>query len=388
MRERESVAVPKLLIAATTDAEMRYASGLAVTDPFILLDTGRRRHILVSSLEYGRVRKELLHKKKVKAVLFDKYYETLKKRIERKQKGGKVKRGSLLALIATAYLKELRIRRVMVPQNAWASHVEQLRKEGIRVEVSQRPLYPERAVKTKKELREILKVRNAAAAAMGRCLTIIKESKANAKRELIYGGRKVTSELLRYEARRTLLERACEAPELIISHGRQTAYPHENGRGVIRTGEPIILDFFPRGAESGYWFDMTRTVCKGMPSSELKKLYDAVKEAQDAALKLIKPGMRTGRIHAAAEEVFARRGYATTAEEGFIHGTGHGVGLEIHEAPSLGKEGKDVLRRGNILTVEPGLYYRKVGGVRLENTVLVTTTGYKDLTRMGRVLLL
>ena len=382
------MALPKLLIAATTDAEMRYASGLSVPDPFILLDTGRQRQVLVSTLEYGRVKKELSRKKKFKVILFEKYYEAIKKRLEKEAKrtGKKVRRGSVLARIAALHLKRLRIKQVLVPRNAWALHVEQLRKEGILVEVSTALLYPERAVKNTGELREILKVRDACVEAMARCFTIIKKSEVGPKGELVFEGKKVTSESLKVEARAALLRHGCEASELIISHGEQAAYPHEIGSGLIKVGEPIILDFFPRNTESGYWFDMTRTVCKGEPKKALQKLWNTVKEAQDASLKLIKPGIKTGTLHAAVEKVFAKRGYKTTERAGYLHSTGHGVGLDIHEAPSLSKGGKEVLRKGNVITIEPGLYYRKLGGVRLENTVLVTATGYKDLTCMGRVL--
>ncbi len=362
---------------------MRYATGLAITDPFILLDTGTKRYVLVSSLEYGRAKRALRGRKGFRVVLFDKYYEQIKKL--RQRKGTKVRKGSVLALIAAAYLKERRIKNVTMPRSALAVHVEQLRKTGVGVALATKPLY-DRAVKRKDELEEILKVRNATVKAMARCTAIIKGSGVNARKELLYKGKKVTSEYLRAEARKLLIEEGCESAEMIISHGVQSAYPHEEGTGAIRAGEPIVMDFFPRSMATGYWFDMTRTVCKGKPGDALRKQWDAVREAQDAGLKKVKAGVKTGAIHKAVVGVFARRGYETTTEEGYIHSTGHGLGLEIHEAPSLHEQGTEVLQAGMIITVEPGLYYRATGGVRLENTILVTTTGYKDLTRMGRVL--
>ncbi len=371
----------KLLIAASTDAEMRYATGLAITDQFILLDTGAKRYVLVSSLEYGRAKRALRGKRGFEVVLFDKHYDAIKK--ARQRKGAKVRKGSVLALIAAAYLKERRIEAVVMPRTALAIHVEQLKCAGITVGLAR--LY-DRSVKTKEEIEEMKKVRDAAVVAMQRCIAIIKGSKIGNKKELVHKGEKVTSEYLRAEARKLLVERECESPEMIISHGTQSAYPHEEGKGAIKAGEPIVMDFFPRSMTTGYWFDMTRTVCKGKPSDALRKQWDAVKEAQDAGLKKVRAGVRTGTIHRAVLDVFARRGYKTTTEEGYIHSTGHGVGLEIHEAPSIHDKGTEVLKAGMVITIEPGLYYRAVGGVRLENTVLVTTTGYKDLTRTERVL--
>ncbi len=364
---------------------MRYASGFSVPDPFILLDTGRQRHLLLSRLEYARARRAFARKPGFRIVLLDPLYDEVKRRL-RARKGEKVRKGSVLARIAAAYLHSLGIRTVVVSPRMWAAHVAQLKKAGVSVTLSPAPLYPERAVKTKREILEITKVRNATVKALDRCLDILKQSKRNQRKELVYKGEKVTSEYLRREARHVLLDHACEAKELIISHGRQTAYPHDLGSGTIKAGEPVILDFFPRSMESGYWFDMTRTVCKGTPSPELKKLYAVVKKAQDAALAKVKAGTTTGAVHEAAARVFERAGYATTDEEGYIHSTGHGVGLEIHEAPSLHEKGTERLQAGMVLTVEPGLYYKNIGGVRLENTVVVTATGYKDLTRKARVL--
>ncbi|MBR9693031.1 aminopeptidase P family protein [Candidatus Woesearchaeota archaeon] len=371
----------KLIIAATTDADMRYAAGLSVPDPFILVDTGKKTLIL-SSLEYGRAKKLLGRKKGYSIVLLDPLYQEVKQRI-RKKKGQKIRKGTVLAKIAALYLKKKRITKVVVSGKMWVAHVAQLKKLGIKVVISEKPLY-DRSVKFKKEIAEIKKVRNATVKAMRCCVGIIKRSK-NKRGVLVFKGGRLTSEFLRMEARKILLEHACEAQELIVSHGPQTAFPHDMGSGVIKTDEQVIMDFFPRSLETGYWFDMTRTVCK-KPSPELQKLYNTVKRAQNAALKKVKAGVRTGVVHKAAADVFIKAGYKTTEEEGYIHSTGHGVGLEIHEAPSFHDGGTERLKKGMVVTVEPGLYYKKLGGVRLENTVVVTTTGYNDLTRMGRVL--
>ncbi len=365
----------KLLIASTDDPDMRYAAGISVPDPFILVDTGKKRTLLLSSLEYARGKKALGRKRGYAILLLDPLYQEARKEGIRGV-------GSLLAHLAARYLKRRGIRKVVVSPKMGVAHVEQLRKEGIKVALA--PLYPQRAVKTEAELAAIRQVRNAAVVAMRHCITIIKEARVNARGELVHDGRRVTSERLRREARALLLAHDCEARSLIISHGAQTAVPHDEGSGVLRTGEPVVLDFFPRSLTTGYWFDMTRTVCHGAAPPALRRLYRAVKRAQDAALATVRPGVTTGVVHAVAARVLADEGYATTDEEGFIHSTGHGLGLEIHEAPSIREGEKTRLKEGMVIAVEPGLYYSKIGGVRLENTVVVTKEGYRDLTRMER----
>jgi Xaa-Pro aminopeptidase len=378
MQQMKSV----LIIAASTDATMRYASRLFISDAFILLDTGVRRYLLVSALEYGVAKRALRQEKKTSVILWDKYADSLRKpnkRVRRRRKGS-----SSLALLAAAFLKEKRIRRVVMPRSTWASVVDTLRHEKVRVDIAQTPLYAQRLIKSKEELRAILHVRDATIAAMRRCLGILKRSRVAKDKTLVWGERKVTSESLRLEARRVLLDYACEAPELIISHGAQTATPHDNGSGPIRAGEPIVLDFFPRSMETGYWFDMTRTVCKGEPDERLQKLYDAVREAQQAALVNIKAGMPAKESARAAQKVFRKRKYTTSDEEGFIHSLGHGLGLEIHEPPSLSPKSDERFKAGMVIAIEPGLYYKKIGGVRIEDTVLVTKNGYRNLTPMGK----
>jgi len=376
--------LPRLVIAPGKDATMRYATRLAAPDPFILLDDGKKRHVLVSVLEYGLAKRTLSKSKRHVVVLFEPYYDKVKKELAKRGEKGKIRRRHVLALIAAKYLREKKIRKVVMPPSAWAAHVATLRENGIRVELGTKRFYPERDIKTVKELKEINAVGRATVAALDCCMEILRSSRPNAKGELVHRGAKVTSESLKRAARHVLLERDCEAPELILSHGLQTRFPHELGAGAIKEGEPVLFDFFCRSTESGYWFDLSRTVVIGKPSREYLALWRAVKEAQDAALDKIRPGVRCGAVNAEIEDVFKKRGFATTDEEGFLHGAGHGVGLEIHESPTIGKGSADVLKAGMVVTVEPGLYYKKLGGARLENTILVTRDGSKDLTRYPR----
>jgi Xaa-Pro aminopeptidase len=149
----------------------------------------------------------------------------------------------------------------------------------------------------------------------------------------------------------------------------------------------IILDIFPRDAKTGYWGDLTRTVVRGRASDAQRKLWETVKEGQELALREIKAGIDGMKIHKAIQQLFKKRGYPTEVRKGkhvgFFHGTGHGLGLEIHEYPRLQKV---TLRDRQVLTVEPGLYYPGLGGVRHEDVVVVTKTGCKILSRFAKQL--
>jgi Xaa-Pro aminopeptidase len=159
--------------------------------------------------------------------------------------------------------------------------------------------------------------------------------------------------------------------------------PHSRGSGPLLAGEAIVIDVFPRDNTSGYYFDMTRTVVKGTPRSEIVKLIGAVKRAHGDALAVVAPGKASG-VHKAAVDSFTRSGYVTDEKGGFIHSLGHGLGLDLHESPRVGATSNDVLVVGDVITIEPGLYYPGVGGARIEDTVLVTKTGCVNLTNLPK----
>jgi Xaa-Pro aminopeptidase len=197
---------------------------------------------------------------------------------------------------------------------------------------------------------------------------------------------------------RTLLELGCAAESTIIAPGTQAADPHQIGTGTLRAGEAIVMDIFPQHKATRYWADMTRTVSKGAPPAEIVRMYDVVKRAQDAGIAALRPGILGTAVHEIVEDVIYQAGYETLREghkrnaadpvtRGLIHGTGHGVGLEIHEPPNLGRTGGNkVLEVGDVVTVEPGIYDPDVGGVRLEDMLVITPSGARDLTRAPREL--
>lgn len=183
----------------------------------------------------------------------------------------------------------------------------------------------------------------------------------------------------------------CESPEgHIVASGPASAEPHERGSGIIREGEPIVIDVYPRSKQTGYYADITRTVCLGEPSPELARLCATVREAHALATSMVLPGVSAREVYEEVCRFFNEQGYATSGTgtlfpfaEGFVHGLGHGVGLDVHEPPRLGRASKDVLAVGDVITIEPGLYYEAIGGVRIEDLYVIRKTGVEPLTRAG-----
>jgi Xaa-Pro aminopeptidase len=242
-----------------------------------------------------------------------------------------------------------------------------------------------RARKKMDEISEIRKAQMATEAAMDRAMRMIRKSRPM-KGVLHLGHAPLTSERVRNAMHRDLLERGYLTRDTIVSCGKDTAVPHISGNGPLLSGEPIVIDVFPRSIRSGYFTDMTRTVSKGKPSDEILDMYRAVKEAQDIAGAMFKSGITGADVHQAVVDYFHDRGYKSGAE-GFIHNLGHGVGLEVHELPVIGPAGGKLQQR-NVVTDEPGLYYAKIGGVRLENIGVIKRVGIDWITEFRRELVL
>ncbi|MDF7807143.1 Xaa-Pro peptidase family protein [Pontiellaceae bacterium B12219] len=274
------------------------------------------------------------------------------------------------------------VRRLKVSSDFPVGLFQTLEKKGIKISVDKNPACPERKIKSAAEISKLRKSQQAAVASMKAGIALIGSAEIGPKNELYIGKEKLTSEKVRHLIHKTLIEYDCAGVETIVAGGDQGTDPHERGHGPLFAGQSIIMDIFPRSEKTGYWGDITRTVCRGPANPELKKLYNAVKAAQLAALKAVKPGICADEIHRLCQQIFEKRGFQTLEKEGrhvgFIHGTGHGVGLDIHELPRVGRSG-EILEVGNIITIEPGLYYPGLGGVRIEDTVVVTKTGYSFL---------
>jgi Xaa-Pro aminopeptidase len=248
---------------------------------------------------------------------------------------------------------------------------DHLRANGVQVRAQGDVFDTRRRVKTDAEREGILRAQQATEGAM------------DAIRARLREGGQVTCENLRSEAARAFTEAGMAVPDiLIVSHGAQSAVGHEPGYGEIQPGEPIVVDLYPQDPESGCYTDMTRTFCLGEPDEELARYHTLVREALERAYEVIKPGVTGAEAHRVVCEFFQEHGFPTqltktpgqVLDEGFFHSLGHGVGLEVHEQPGLGRTGVEIVA-GDVLAVEPGLYRKGYGGCRLEDTVLVTESG-------------
>jgi Xaa-Pro aminopeptidase len=282
------------------------------------------------------------------------------------------------------------VRKIFVPANFPHGLARQLRNYRIKVRVKKDGVFPQREFKRADEVKKISGALMMAEVGLAEGIQALKASKITRDGKLLYHGAPLTSEKLRGVMDTAILQAGGLPGHTIASGGRQTCDPHEPGHGPLRANAPVILDVFPRSQKTGYFGDVTRTVVRGRASETVHRLYDTVVRAQDVAFEQIQPGARAAEVHAAVQAFFEAQGYKTTrkhgAMQGFFHGTGHGVGMEIHEAPRLSKISHDVLAAGHVVTVEPGLYYPGLGGVRLEDVAVVTPQGARNLTKFEKVL--
>ena len=368
-----------LLIVADSEREanMLYATGLFVPDPFIYLNFGGRPLLVMSDLEIDRARAQAPHCR----------VASLSACQQKLRRDGVKSPG--FAQVIRQILRERKIRRAVVPDNFPLGLAKELKKLGVKL----KPLaavFPKREIKSADEVRKISAALTMAEVGMAEGMEALRRSKIGRNRKLIYHGIPLTSERLRAVIDCAILQACGLAANTIVAGGKQACDPHERGHGPLRANEPIILDIFPRSQKTGYFGDITRTVVRGRANEAVKKLYDTVWRGQKIGFEKIRANTPTADVHKAVQNFFVRQGYKTGRHdgrmEGFFHGTGHGLGLEIHEAPRLGATSAGKLRAGHVVTVEPGLYYPEIGGVRLEDVALVTGNGAKNLTRFEKVL--
>ncbi len=363
------------------DADMYYASGFLAYDSFTYLNSGSEK-LVVSDMELGRAKKE----SKIDDVIPTSRFGIMEK-IRRLADAD-----SAYCEMMIEFLRSENLNRIAVPYSFPVHLADCMRKDGFEIIPIKSPFRKMREVKKEYEIASIEKAQRAGEKALAEGIGAIKN--ATIKNGILYQGNSpLKAEDVRAIIERSLLGEGCEAPDIIIACGKGSSDPHWKGEGKLMVDEPIVIDMVPRSKKERYYSDMTRTVVRGMPADELKDMYSAVHDSQSIAIKKIKAGVTGSDIHNIVCEVLEERGYETgrgrTGEltEGFIHSTGHGVGLDIHEGPSLGENGKE-LKAGCVVTVEPGLYYKNVGGVRLEDVVVVTASGCKNLTMFGKNLVL
>ena len=366
----------RLIVAASeTDADMLYATKFWAPDPFIFLQRNEKRTLVLSDLEIDRGRKQ------AEADEFVMFSE-----LEREVQG-KSKKAPPYEKVLAHFLKKRGVRSAMVPANFPLRFAEELAANKVRVRATNGLFWPEREAKSNKEVQMMGQALRITEKGLKRATEVLKASKPGPGKRLRWSGKTLTSEMLRAEIDSAILRAGGIATGTIVAGGDQACDPHERGHGPLCADSLIILDVFPRDTKTGYFGDMTRTVLRGRASEAQRKLWNTVKAGQALALRRIKAGIDGMTIHKAIQELFAERGFPTEVRNGrrvgFFHGTGHGLGLEIHEHPRLQKV---TLKGRQVLTVEPGLYYSGLGGVRLEDVVLVTKTGCKILSRFPKQL--
>lgn len=242
-----------------------------------------------------------------------------------------------------------------------------------------------RSVKTNDEINHISIVQQAVEEAMSQAIHLIKN--AEIRNGILWSGdTPLTSERVKFAIHTSLLASGCTAHDTIVACGEETSMPHCTGSGPLQSNQPIVIDIFPQSETTGYHADMTRTVSKGRPSESVCELYEAVACAQALGEESIIAGVSGASCYQVVRDYFDEAGFRTDTE-GFTHSLGHGIGLEVHEKPSLSPVGEQ-LASGQVVTVEPGLYYRGIGGVRIENLGVVSDTGFRCLTNMSKEMIL
>ena len=369
-----------LLMVADSDhdANMLFAVGMFVPDPFIYLRLQGKHYIVMSDLEIDRARKQAPH---CRVLSLSRYQASLRRR-------GVKSPG--FAQIIPEILRERRVRSVLVPHDFPCGLAAELQRRQIKVEPKRGNFFPQREEKSSAEVKKISAALMMAEVGMAEAMQVLRSAKIGKNRGLLYHNVPLTSEKVRAVIDTAIIQANGVASHTIVAGGRQGCDPHEPGHGPLRANEPIILDIFPRSQATGYFGDITRTVVRGRASEAVRKLYDTVRQGQTLAFKKMRPNVRGIEVHKAVQEFFEREGYKTGKHkgsmQGFFHGTGHGLGLDIHESPRAGPNSSDVLKAGHVITVEPGLYYPGVGGVRLEDVALVTRNTPRNLTRFEKVL--
>ncbi len=375
--------VPKdnLLIVADSErnADMLYAVGAFVPDPFIWFTSQNRQFVVVSDLELDRVQREAKHCRTLS-------YTRYERRHERENKGDFPGLGDVLCAI----LRERRIKRVTVAESFPLGLAKALRRHKIKVRLRDGPFFAERAIKTAEEIKKISAALLMAEVGLAEGIHALRRARIGKARRLTLNQSPLTAERLRAVIDTAILQAGGNTTHTIVAGGRQSSDPHQRGHGELRADEPIVIDIFPRSQRTGYFGDVTRTVVRGRASEFTRAMFAAVEQAQTEAIKQLREGVRGADVHRTVEESFRVSGYKTSRRnghmEGFFHGTGHGIGLDVHEAPRLNRRSQETLRSGHVVTVEPGLYYPEVGGVRLEDVVLVTRAAPKNLTRFEKQL--
>jgi Xaa-Pro aminopeptidase len=371
--------MPDMLIYGDTvrDSTMRHELPIIVPDPFLYAEAGGARHVVVSSLERSRI--EALDSG-LDVHPFEEFgYDEL-------LSGGVEPHDAVLEVLVRA-AGSLGLGSAAVPGDFPLELADRLRASGVTLEVDRLLFETRRRVKSQAELAGIRRAQVAAEAGMRAAAELLRRAEPDGS-GLVLDGDRLSCERLK-EAIRAAVARfgATAGDAMIVSHGAQTASGHDMGSGMIKAGEAVVIDLWPSDLDSACFADMTRTFVVGDAPEELRKYHELTRESLARSMDAVRAGAECRELHRLSCEPYERAGLPTqltkapgeVLEEGFYHSLGHGVGLEVHEAPRLGRA-PDVLVAGDVVTLEPGCYRQGFGGCRLEDLVLVTEDGAELLT--------
>ena len=359
---RKSGADAYVLYASSRDADMRYLTHFTTSDPFVFFKKpGDPGVIIVSQMELGRASRE------ASAAVMTRTQAGLPDILKEEKDPYRATAKMIAGQVG---------KKILVPPHFPIALANAL-SEHCTLSVDKGTVMDMRSKKSRHEILVMRNVQKVTEKAMGRAISLIKS--ASVKKGILHIDKKpLTSEQVKISMHSLLLQHGCGAVDTIVSCGEDTAIPHIPGSGPLNSDEPIIIDLFPVEEISGYYADMTRTVVRGEPSMEILEMYDTLREAKQLGISRVKTGASGEDIHLAVVDFFKDHGYESTTR-GFVHNLGHGVGLQVHELPTVGPAGK-ALVSGNVITIEPGLYYPGTGGVRLEDIGVVTAKGFENFT--------
>lgn len=371
---------PILMFAASSvDSDMLYATKLWFPDPMLYIKYDGVSHLFCKGLEYDRA----LRDAKVDRVVL---LEDALGEVPDWMRNFVLQNG-IPSEIAVAANVLAGAKEAYVPPSFLYVYGKFLETWGLRLFV--RNVF-DRTVKTEDEISAIREAQACAEKSLARVVSFLANCTVLNGVICDKRGSVITSERIKRMIRAETLKYECFAEKPIVACGEQGAQPHNEGNGPLYAGQPIVIDIFPRSLKTYYWADMTRTFIKGSSSEEWQKIYDVVSHAQELGIALVRSGVRASAIDNAIRSFFSRHGYDTKqtayGNEGFIHGTGHGVGLALHEGPSISSKSNDILMDGQVITIEPGLYFSGKGGVRLEDMVVVRKDGVENLTKFPKTL--
>jgi Xaa-Pro aminopeptidase len=357
-------------------ADMRHAVPLGVPDPFLYAEEDGSRYVFSNSMEAGRLRE---------LGLFDVHVHEEFGADELIESG--VDRRELTAQLALRAVGSLDLKRATVPENFPVWLADRLRDDGVELDVDQDLFDDRRRAKTAAQLEGMRRAQKAAEAAMDACRELLRRSEISGD-QLLLDGEQLTVERVKADLNIVFAAHDTTADEYIVAPGAQGAVGHDMGSGPIPPHTPLIVDIFPRDNESAVYTDMTRTFVVGNVPDDIREWHRLVKEALDRSVEEIRAGVDGRAVFDVVCDIFEEAGEPTprtktrgeTLADGFFHGLGHGVGLEVHEQPGMGLVSKKPLVAGDVVTVEPGLYRAGYGGVRLEDIVLVTEDGAEVIT--------